>query len=168
MAAAPTYDFVPFAFGGQWGWCGYSFSVYGTPPPPPQHLGVVAALHCALPTPPPPVRKMILHVHTPARTSQCWSRQTQRGFGVCNWMHRVNGTGSSPSPGQPTPGVVKQDKSSGGSVDATKTRSDPQRVRMWRQANRHRQRQTTEYRGLVPSPPPPSSSSSSTRCLIAG
>ena len=35
-----------------------------------------------------------------------------------------------PSPGQPTPGVVKQDKSSGGSVDTTKTRSGPRRVRM--------------------------------------
>ena len=45
-------------------------------------------------------------------------------------MHLVNGTGNSPSPGQPTPGVVKQDKSSRGSVDTTKTRSDPQRVRM--------------------------------------
>ena len=42
----------------------------------------------------------------------------------------VNGTGNSPSPGRPTPGVVKQDKSSGGSVDTTKPRSDPQRVRM--------------------------------------
>ena len=37
---------------------------------------------------------------------------------------------TAPSPGRPTPGVVKQDKSSGGSVDTTKTRSDPQRVRM--------------------------------------
>ena len=45
-------------------------------------------------------------------------------------MHLVNGMGNSPSPGQPTPGVVKQDKSSGGSVDMTKTRSGPQRVRM--------------------------------------
>ena len=45
-------------------------------------------------------------------------------------MHLVNGTGNSPSPGQPTPGVVKQDKSSRGSVDTTKTHSDPQRVRM--------------------------------------
>ena len=35
-----------------------------------------------------------------------------------------------PPRGRPTPGVVKQDKSSGGSVDTTKTRSDPQRVRM--------------------------------------
>ena len=46
------------------------------------------------------------------------------------WMHLVSGMGNSPSPGQPTPGVVKQDKSSGGSVDTTKTRSGPQRVRM--------------------------------------
>ena len=45
-------------------------------------------------------------------------------------MHLVNGTGNSPSLGRPTPGVVKQDKSSGGSVDGTKTRSGPQRVRM--------------------------------------
>ena len=34
------------------------------------------------------------------------------------------------SPGRPIPGVVKQDKSSGGSIDTTKTRSGPQRVRM--------------------------------------
>ena len=45
-------------------------------------------------------------------------------------MHLVNGTGTSPSPGRRTPGVVKQDKSSGGSVDTSKTRSDPRRVRM--------------------------------------
>ena len=37
---------------------------------------------------------------------------------------------TAPSPGRPTPGVVKQDKSSGGSIDTTKTRSGPQRVRM--------------------------------------
>ena len=46
------------------------------------------------------------------------------------WMHLVNGTGNSPSPGQPTPRVVRQDKSSGGSVETTKTRSGPRRVRM--------------------------------------
>ena len=45
-------------------------------------------------------------------------------------MPLVNGTGNTPSPGRPTPGVVKQDKSSGGSVDTTKTRSGLQRVRM--------------------------------------
>ena len=43
-------------------------------------------------------------------------------------MHLVNGTGNSRSPRQP--GVVKQDKSSRGSVDTTKTCSGPQRVRM--------------------------------------
>ena len=37
---------------------------------------------------------------------------------------------TAPSSGRPTPGVVKQDKSSGGSVDTTKTRSGPQRVWM--------------------------------------
>ena len=49
-----------------------------------------------------PVRKIILQMHTPARASQCWGRQTQHGLGVCIWMHLVNGTGNSPSPGQPT------------------------------------------------------------------
>ena len=49
-----------------------------------------------------PVRKTILQMHTPARTSQCWSQQTQHGLGVCIWMHLVNCTGNSPSPGQPT------------------------------------------------------------------
>ena len=38
--------------------------------------------------------------------------------------------GQQPVSGTAEPGVVKQDKSSRGSVDTTKTRSDPQRVRM--------------------------------------
>ena len=72
-------------------------------------------------------------------------------------MPLVNGPGNSPSPGQPTPGVVQQDKSSGGSVDTPKTRSGPQRGQneQWREANRCRQWQTISYRGLVPIPPPP-------------
>ena len=45
----------------------------------------------------------------------------------CPWS---TARATAPSPGRPTPGVVKQDKSSGGSVDTTKTRSGPQRVRM--------------------------------------
>ena len=49
-----------------------------------------------------PVRK-ILQMHTPARTSQCWSWQTRHGLGVCIWMHLVNGTRNSPSLGRPTP-----------------------------------------------------------------
>ena len=50
-------------------------------------------------------------------------------------------------PRRPTPGVVQQDKSSGDSVDTTKTHSDPRRVRMCRgrEANRRRQRHTIRY-----------------------
>ena len=44
-------------------------------------------------------------------------------------MPLVNGTGNSPVSGT-ADRVVKQDKSSGGSNDTTKTRSGPQRVRM--------------------------------------
>ena len=49
-----------------------------------------------------PIRKIILQMHTPARTSQSWSRQTRHGLGVCIWMHLVNGTGNSTPPGQQT------------------------------------------------------------------
>ena len=45
----------------------------------------------------------------------------------CPWS---TARATAPSPGRPTPGVVKQDKSSRGSVDTTKTRSGPRRVRM--------------------------------------
>ena len=70
-------------------------------------------------------------------------------------MHPVNGT--APSPGRPTPGVVKQDKSSGGSVDTTKTRSDPQRVRMSsgeRPIGAARGKQS-DPKALCQPPPPP-------------
>ena len=42
-------------------------------------------------------------------------------------------------------------------VDTSRTRSDPQGVRMCkgREANRRRQRQTNQHHGLVPTPPPP-------------
>ena len=49
-----------------------------------------------------PVREIILQMHTLARTSQCWSRQTQHGLRVCTLMHLANGMGNSPSPGQPS------------------------------------------------------------------
>ena len=49
-----------------------------------------------------PVRKIILQMHTPVGTSQCWSQQPRHGLGMCIWMHLVNGTGNSPSLGQPT------------------------------------------------------------------
>ena len=68
-------------------------------------------------------------------------------------MHLVNGMGNSPSPGRPTPGVVKQDKSSGGSVDTTKTRSDPQRVRMINGERPIGKQPNTE--ALCHPPPPP-------------
>ena len=58
----------------------------------------------------------------------------------CPWS---TARATSPSLGRPTPGVVKQDKSSRGSVDTTKTRSDPKVREQWREANRHRQRQIT-------------------------
>ena len=69
--------------------------------------------------------------HTPARSSQCWSRQTPA------WTRSVpldapgQRHGRQPVSGTAVPRVVKQqDKSSGGSGDTTKTRSGPQRVRM--------------------------------------
>ena len=77
---------------------------------------------------------------------------------MCVWMPLVNGTGHSPSPERPTPGVVKQDKSSGGSVDTTKTRSGPQRVRM---SSGERPRgaakgNQSDTEALCHPPPPPS------------
>ena len=38
-----------------------------------------------------PCQENYAQMHTPARTSQCWSWQTQHGLGVCMWMHLVNG-----------------------------------------------------------------------------
>ena len=73
-------------------------------------------------------------------------------------MHLVNGTGNSPSPGRPTPGVVKQDKSSGGSVDTTKTRSGPQRVRVSSGESRMgaaKGKQPNTEALCQPPPPPP-------------
>ena len=94
----------------------------------------------------------------PARTSQCWSRQIPHGLGVCIWMHCA---GNSPSLGRPTPGVVKQDKSSGGSVDTTKTRSGPQRVRMSsgeRPIGAAKGKQSDTEALCHPPPPPPRTS----------
>ena len=66
-------------------------------------------------------------------------------------MHLVNGTGNSPSPGQLTPGVVKQDKSSRGSVDTTKPRLDPQRDGMY---DGERPMLPNQNHGFVPPDPP--------------
>ena len=67
----------------------------------------------------PSVHKSALEPANPRMDSECASG--------CPWS---TAWGNSPSPGRPTPGVVKQDKSSGGSVDTTKTRLDPRRVGM--------------------------------------
>ena len=83
---------------------------------------------------------------------------TQHGLGVCIWMPLVNGTGNSPSLGQPTPRVVKQDKSSRGSVDTTKTRSNPQRVTMSsgeRPIGAAKGKQSDTEALCQPPPPPP-------------
>ena len=50
--------------------------------------------------------------------------------GCASGCTRSMARATAPSPGRPTPGVVKQDQSSGASVDATNPRPDPQRVRM--------------------------------------
>ena len=65
-------------------------------------------------------------MHTPALESAKPRMDSECASG-CTWS---TARATAPSPGRPTPGVVKQDKSSGGSVDTTKTRSGPQRVRM--------------------------------------
>ena len=73
-------------------------------------------------------------------------------------MQLVNTAGNSPSLGRPTPGVVKQDKSSRGSVDTTKTRSDSQRVRMSsgeRPTGAAKGKQSDTEALCQPPPPPP-------------
>ena len=73
-------------------------------------------------------------------------------------MPLVNGTGNSPVSGTADPGVVKQDKSSGGSVDTTKTRSDPQRVGMCsgeRPIGAAKGKQTNARASCQPPPPTP-------------
>ena len=77
------------------------------------------------------------------------------GLGGCIWMHLVNS--NSPSPGRPTPGVVKQDKSSRGCVDTTKTRSGPQRIRMssGKRPIRAAKGKQSDTEALCHPPPPP-------------
>ena len=78
----------------------------------------------------PLVRKIILQMHTPARTSQCWSRQTPARTRSVHLDAPGQRHGQQPVSGTADLGVVKQDKSSRGFVDTTKTRLGPQRVRM--------------------------------------
>ena len=110
------------------------------PPPPANHQGLV-------PPPPPPVKegkdkreRIIVVVRRPCQenypadappsahksvlesANPAWTRSVHLDApGQRHGQQLVSGTAD--------PGVVKQDKSSGGSVDTTKTRLDPQRVR---------------------------------------
>ena len=73
-------------------------------------------------------------------------------------MHLVKRHGQQPVSGTAEPGVVKQDKSSRGSVDTTKTRSNPQRVRMSsgeRPIGAAKGKQTNTMASCHPPPPPP-------------
>ena len=81
-----------------------------SPPPPGLRIVPLGRDLCAT-YPPPPANP-----HRDSVGASGWPWSTARA--------------TAPSPGRPTPGVVKQDKSSGGSVDTTKTRSGPQRVRL--------------------------------------
>ena len=94
----------------------------------------------------PSAHGSVLESANPRMDSECASG--------CPWS---TARATAPSPGQPTPGVVKQDKSSGGSVDTTTTRSDPQRVRV---SSGERpigvaKGKANQNHGLVPPPPPP-------------
>ena len=70
--------------------------------------------------------------------------------------------GQQPVSGTAGPGVVQQGKSSRGSVDTTKTCSDPQRVRLCKG-----ERPIGQHHGLVPTPPSPRPPSSG-MCLGKG
>ena len=72
-----------------------------------------------------PVRNMILQMHKSVLESANPRMDSECASG-CPWS---TARATAPYLRQPTPGVVKQDKSSGGSLDTTKS-SGPQRVRM--------------------------------------
>ena len=112
----------------------------GTPPPPPEggegkekgeRIFVVVRSPCQENYPAdahPSAHKSVLESAKPA-----WTQSVH--LDAPGQRHRQQ-----PLSRTADPGVVKQDKSSRGSVDTTKTRSDPQRVRMSSgEANRRRQ-----------------------------
>ena len=87
---------------------------------------VVSPSNARLPVAPLTATTEIMSILTPP-PPPANPRMDSEGACGCPWS---SARATAPSPGRPTPGVVKQDKSSGGSVDTTKTRSGPQRVRM--------------------------------------
>ena len=133
----------------RWCCCGHPLVPNPHCPPPPPPASVVpnghaagawlTALHAAPPphctvpyAPPPPSVRSQEHdpadAHTGARVGAGAGKPPHRlGVSGCTWS---TARATAPSLGRPTPGVVKQDKSSGGSGDTTTTRSDPQRVGM--------------------------------------
>ena len=133
--------------------CGYNESGPAAP---------ATRLTAPIPPPPPP------RAPQPQRSSVHWGGRAcgphctnaGRCTGACT-RHAALYAGSRalppppPSPGQPTPGVVKQDKSSGGSVDTTKTRSGPQGVRMCNGERPIGAAKGKQHHGLVLTPPPP-------------
>ena len=111
------------------------------PPPPSNHQGL-----CQLPSPPVP-HKSVLESANPAWT--------------CSVHLDAPGQrhGQQPVSGTADPGVVKQDKSSRGTVDTTKKRSDPQSVRMCsaeRPIGAAEGKQTKTMASCQPPPPPAS------------
>ena len=97
------------------------------------------------------------HAHTGAGKSVLESANPRMDSQCASGCPSSTARATAPSLGRPTPGVVKQDKSSGGSVDITKTRSDPQRVRMSsgeRPIGAAKGKQS-DTEALCPPPPPP-------------
>ena len=84
--------------------------------------------------PPPPLG--CVHLQVPCRCTHPSAHKSVLEWANPAWTQSVHldapgqRHGQQPVSGIADPGVVKQDKSSRGSVDTTKTRSDPQRVRM--------------------------------------
>ena len=109
-------------------------------PPPPPPIPVLTTSSTLLPVPAPPNtwhmtgRILVPSLPTTGPCGHCADRMAIVSVALEPQTSHLKPppppTGNSPSPGQPTPGVVKHDKSSRGSVDTTKTRSGPQRVRM--------------------------------------
>ena len=79
---------------------------------------------------------MRVHSHNPCQHSHDIPPPWSGGMSHPAWTRSVHldapgqRHGQQPVSGTADPGVVKQDKSSRGSVGTTKTRSGPQRVRM--------------------------------------
>ena len=98
----------------------------------------------------------IPQMHTPARSSQCWSRQTPAWTrivhldapGQRHGQQPISGTADprSSQTGQVLRGLRRHNQNTFGPTEGQNEQ--------WREASRRRQRQTIRYRSLVPTPPP--------------